>query len=395
MSERRRLIVVSNRGPVTYSRDESGRVARRGGGGLVTALAPLVSLHDVTWIANALSDEDRAVAAEAGGAFEETGRDGSRYRLRLVGTIRPTSAGSTTSSRTRRSGFCSTTMAELVESAELHEAWESYGRVNATSRTAVLEELEREPDAAVWFHDYHLYLAPAIVRARAARCDALALRPHPLAEAGRPGACCRADWRARAARGPARERRRRLPHATAGASTSSTRSCRPIARRASTLGPLVTAHPISVDPTRVRRAGAERRGARREARELERIRCRAHRAARRPHGSVEEHRPRLRAFGLLPRAPSGGARRVGMLALLDPSRQDIPQYAAYLAAIERAARAVNERFGGDGWMPIELEIARRLPALGRRVQAVRRAARERDLRRDEPRREGGAARQRA
>ena len=84
MSERRRLIVVSNRGPVTYSRDESGRVARRGGGGLVTALAPLVSLHDVTWVANALNDEDRAVAAEAGGAFEETGRDGSRYRLRLV-----------------------------------------------------------------------------------------------------------------------------------------------------------------------------------------------------------------------------------------------------------------------------------------------------------------------
>jgi trehalose 6-phosphate synthase len=45
-----------------------------------------------------------------------------------------------------------------------------------------------------------------------------------------------------------------------------------------------------------------------------------------------------------------------MLALLDPSRQDIPEYSEYLAAIQRAARAVNERFQGDGWMPIDLQI---------------------------------------
>ncbi len=45
-----------------------------------------------------------------------------------------------------------------------------------------------------------------------------------------------------------------------------------------------------------------------------------------------------------------------MLALLDPSRQDIPQYAAYLEAIVDAARAVNERFGREGWLPIRLEI---------------------------------------
>ena len=83
-ADRRRLIVVSNRGPISYTRDQHGRSARRGGGGLVTALAPLVSLHDVTWIANAMTDEDRAVAREAGGSFDETGRDGSSYRLRLV-----------------------------------------------------------------------------------------------------------------------------------------------------------------------------------------------------------------------------------------------------------------------------------------------------------------------
>src|SRR2546430_13640059 len=83
---RRKLIVVSNRGPVTYARDDGGeRTTRRGGGGLVTALRGLVAHHDVTWIASAMSDEDRAVVAEANGeAVEERLNGDSPFRLRLV-----------------------------------------------------------------------------------------------------------------------------------------------------------------------------------------------------------------------------------------------------------------------------------------------------------------------
>jgi trehalose 6-phosphate synthase len=55
-------------------------------------------------------------------------------------------------------------------------------------------------------------------------------------------------------------------------------------------------------------------------------------------------------------------RRVGMLALLDPSRQDIPEYAEYLAAIEREARRVNDRFQQHGWSPIELRVKDDFPA---------------------------------
>ena len=59
-----KLIVVSNRGPVSYDRDETAtRIERRGGGGLVTALRGLREQHDVTWIASASTDEDRVVAA--------------------------------------------------------------------------------------------------------------------------------------------------------------------------------------------------------------------------------------------------------------------------------------------------------------------------------------------
>ena len=71
--------------PLTYGREGGERVARRGGGGLVTALRSLLAEHDVTWIASAMTDEDRAVAAEArGAAIEERSREGAAYRLRLV-----------------------------------------------------------------------------------------------------------------------------------------------------------------------------------------------------------------------------------------------------------------------------------------------------------------------
>jgi trehalose 6-phosphate synthase len=49
--------------------------------------------------------------------------------------------------------------------------------------------------------------------------------------------------------------------------------------------------------------------------------------------------------------------RVTMLTLLDPSRQDIPEYSEYLGAIQREARAVNDRFQREGWLPVDLQIA--------------------------------------
>ena len=83
---RRRLIVVSNRGPLVHGRDGAGeRVARRGGGGLVTALDSLAEQHDVTWIASAISEDDRIVAREAGSEpLDEQSRAGSPFRLRLI-----------------------------------------------------------------------------------------------------------------------------------------------------------------------------------------------------------------------------------------------------------------------------------------------------------------------
>src|SRR2546423_2416075 len=78
MAERRKLIVVSNRGPVSYSRQNGERVAKRGGGGLVTALRGVFSYHGGTWISSAISEEARPLADET---IDETARE--RYALRL------------------------------------------------------------------------------------------------------------------------------------------------------------------------------------------------------------------------------------------------------------------------------------------------------------------------
>ena len=52
------------------------------------------------------------------------------------------------------------------------------------------------------------------------------------------------------------------------------------------------------------------------------------------------------AFGLLLERRPDLRGRVGMLALLDPSRQEIPEYAEERQRIEAAAAAVEERFPG-------------------------------------------------
>src|SRR5262245_28408305 len=60
-----RLVVLSNRGPVTFERDRhapEGLIAARGSGGLVTALGELGRHAPITWVSAALTDADREVA---------------------------------------------------------------------------------------------------------------------------------------------------------------------------------------------------------------------------------------------------------------------------------------------------------------------------------------------
>ncbi|HEY6278766.1 MAG TPA: trehalose-6-phosphate synthase [Streptosporangiaceae bacterium] len=63
-----RILVASNRGPVSFSRGGDGRLtARRGGGGMVSGLSSVAGQAEVLWVCAALSDADRAAAQAAPG----------------------------------------------------------------------------------------------------------------------------------------------------------------------------------------------------------------------------------------------------------------------------------------------------------------------------------------
>src|SRR5690606_37237288 len=58
----RKLIMVSNRGPVEHFFDDAGRIRRReAAGGVATALGSVARQQPVTWIATAATDADKAV----------------------------------------------------------------------------------------------------------------------------------------------------------------------------------------------------------------------------------------------------------------------------------------------------------------------------------------------
>jgi trehalose 6-phosphate synthase len=366
---RRKLIVVSNRAPVTYARDDSGNlVARRGGGGLVTALRNLLTLHDVTWVASAMSDEDRAVADKANGdAVDETARDGSPYRLRFVQHDETAYDWYYNVVSNPTLWFLQHYLWDLAAAPNidrgLHLAWEEgYVAVNASFADAVVAELDAEPEAAVCFQDYHLYLAPRFVRAR--RPDAALTHfvhipwPEPdywrvLPEAIR--VALHDGLLANDVVGFHTDRwRRNFLHSCSdivGADSSfADGTAEYDGRRVH-----ASSHPISVDPDEFEQlAGSP------EVLELE-----EQLEARRPEQLIlrvdraDLSKNVVRGFLAFERLLEDHPElhgRVGMLALLSPTRQDIPEYAEYLAAIQRTARAVNDHFQTENWTPIELKF---------------------------------------
>jgi trehalose 6-phosphate synthase len=366
-AERRKLIVVSNRGPVSFRRGPGGeRSARRGGGGLVTALRSLVSHHDVTWIASAISDEDRVVASE--GLLEETARDGSSYRLRLVAHDLHAYDWYYNVVANPTLWFLQHYLWNLAAQPNLdhglHGAWEhGYVAVNRGFADAVLEELEREPEATVFFHDYHLYLAPRYVREAApdatlthfihipwAQPDYWRVLPEPIRLAVHDGLLANdvigfhtSRWRTNFVR---------CALDFAGATADVERGLTVYGEHTA----LVSAHAISVDPEEFDEL-SESPAVLEAGRDIaeyrpEKLILRVDRTD--PSKNVVRG---FRAFELFLEAHPEWHGRVIMVSRLDPSRQDIPEYAEYLGAIQRATRRVNDRFQRPGWTPIWLEIA--------------------------------------
>ncbi len=154
------VVLVSNRGPVSFREVDGRLVGTRGGGGLISGLAPLVVGTDTTWIAAALTDGDRLAAAngvtQAADMHVRTLALDPRV-LRLAYDV-----------------VCNATLWFLyhglhdlsrrpIFDAGWAEAWQAYRDYNHTFAEAVIASAPQ--GATVLVQDYHLALCGPEIRA--------------------------------------------------------------------------------------------------------------------------------------------------------------------------------------------------------------------------------------
>ncbi len=158
------LVVASNRGPVSWSRADDGTfTASRGFGGLVTALGGALQAEPGAWVSVALSEDDRAVAAEHAGRRFAAETDGATFQLRLLDAAERYEAYYNTVANRLLWFTVHQLWGEPYEPAGVGwpPAWDDYVAVNAQ----VAEAVAAEDGAEVYLQDYHLAAAGTAVRA--------------------------------------------------------------------------------------------------------------------------------------------------------------------------------------------------------------------------------------
>ncbi|CAN5137692.1 glycosyltransferase family 20 protein [soil metagenome] len=371
MSER--LVIVSNRGPAQFELDESGeRVVRRGGGGLVTALAGLVAHRGALWIASAMTEEDAAVERELGGEPLEIELDGVAYDVLLVESEAEAYERFYNVIANPLLWFIQHYLWDLSNAPDIRreeiEAWdEGYVVVNRDIAEAILRTIADDKEPLVMLHDYHLYTAPAILRE--ARPE-IFLQHFVHIPWSQPD-----SWRILPTRMREQIYNGLLANDIIGFHTTS--YCRNFLHCCRDLMELevdyergvvfhsgretwVRAYPLGIDAERLDRAAASKEVASYEKELLRR---------RRDHLIIRVDRADLSknvlrgftAFDVFLTQYPEFRERVTFIAHLQPSRQDVPEYQEYIERIEALVAVVNHRHGTTDWMPIDLRIYENFP----------------------------------
>jgi trehalose 6-phosphate synthase len=364
----RPLILLSNRGPATFERDEGGTmIARRGGGGLVTALTSLMRHREALWIASAMTEEDAEVSREHDERGFEVDLEGTSYRIRLVASDPTAYDRFYNEIANPLLWFIQHYLWDLsnvpdIRAAE-REAWEhGYQVVNRDLAEAALEEIEGGTDPVVMVHDYHLYTCPGIIRH--GRPDAFLHHfvhipwTHPDAWRILP-----ADIRTEIFEGL-------LANDIIGFHTRSycnnfLQCCRELMgldtdfQRQAVLTDdhetWVRPYPLAIDADSFTQVASGEEVARHEEEILRRRRD--HLILRVDRADLSKNVLRgFTAFDIFLDQHPEFRERVTFIAHLQPSRQDVPEYVEYLEKIEALVAVVNHRHGTTDWMPIDLRI---------------------------------------
>jgi trehalose 6-phosphate synthase len=333
----------------------------------VTALnAVLRQSEDAVWIASAQSEEDVAVAKESAPYEVEDLRvtlvehDPASYDLMYNKLANPLL------------WFVQHGLYDLPYSPALGEdtrrAWEEgYVPVNRNFAETVADTVGDEESPTILLHDYQLYMTPLLVRERLGAEAFLSLFVHipwPEPDLWRvlPGyvrkgvleSLLQADIVAFHTRRYARNFAE-----TAAAVLGAQADVENGVIRYKGREVWVRAYPISIDPSEFEELARSEAVLEQEefVKELPgKLLLRVDRT------DLSKNVVRgFLAYGrMLERHPEM-AGEVTFLAQLQPSRTDIPEYAAYMEAVGRTAEEVNERHGTDSWRPIELFMEDNFP----------------------------------
>jgi len=169
-NDAQRLIFVTNRGPIEHSFGPDGSIrSQRGAGGVVSGLLWAAEDRPISWISLAMTDADRAVAEEVGNGRLEAPAGLTQLTSRLVSVPPDMYQRYYDGFSNRVLWFAHHGMLHRdTVTTESHLDWAyGYSPVNEAIAQAIIEELHTAGEMTpVMFQDYHLYLAPKIVRER-------------------------------------------------------------------------------------------------------------------------------------------------------------------------------------------------------------------------------------
>jgi trehalose 6-phosphate synthase len=340
------VVVASNRGPISFTFDGDGAVeARRGAGGLVSSLGPLVRDTGALWLAAAMTEADRTVA-ESGPVEAE----GFRFRSLAIEPDTYRMAYDVIANGTL--WFLHHGLFELARRPRIdrrwRRAWDAYRAYNHRFAQALIDEA---PDGAtVLVQDYHLSLVGTWLAQQRRDLRAVHFTHIPFCE---PGAL------------------RVLPTDVAEellVGMASHTSCGFHARRwaesfeaccKEVLGwtPSTFVAPLAPDHDDVEAVSESEECAREGARldELVGDRALVVRVDR-----IELSKNLLRgflAFDDLLRTRPEWRGKVVLAALIYPSREGLPEYLAYRHEVETLAEQVNAKWRAPGWEPVLLDTS--------------------------------------
>jgi trehalose 6-phosphate synthase len=350
------VLVASNRGPVSYTADDSGSLrAKRGGGGLVSGLSAIGPDAGSVWVCAALSDGDREAARRADGGLlpaEDTG--GQRVRMLDIDAEVFADAynGIANSVLWFVHHMLYQTPLEPVFDAEFRRQWASYEVYNRAFAEALAHEAAE--GAAVLIQDYHLALAPRMLRQLRpdlrighfshtpwAPPDYFRLLPDDIAAELLTG-ILGAD---------------RAAFLTQRWADAFTECCHAVLGPGIPSGTRIGVHGLGADADFLRERAHEADVDERMAALREEIGEGRRTVVRVDRTELSKNIVRgLLAYRQLLDDHPEWRERVVHLAFAYPSRQDLAVYRDYTAEVQRVAEDINARYGTADWRPVVLHV---------------------------------------